>query len=48
MRIPGGDQMMMVHGQAAWRRHDGIPGGDQMMMVHGQAARHEGYLEEIR
>ena len=58
-RIPGGDQMVLVHGQAAVTR---IPGGDQM--VHGQAARHKdtrrrsdgtragsrtrGYQEEIR
>ena len=45
MRIPGGDQMMMVHGQAArhedtWRRSDddGIGAGSQT----------RGYLEEIR
>ena len=43
MRIPEGDQMMMVHGQAArhkdtWRRSDGTRAGSQT----------QGYLEEIR
>ena len=45
MRIPGGDQMMMVHRQAArhedtWRRSDddGTQAGTQT----------RGYLEEIR
>ena len=38
MRMPGGDQMKMVHGRQPDTR---IPGGDQMMMVHGQVAAHE-------
>ena len=48
MRIPGGDQMMMVHGQAAG--HQRIPAARRSDDDDGTRAgsRTRGYLEEIR